>query len=80
MPRNLGGARDTAERRDALVYGAAVMLSLGERGFVFAELAGDHRSGAIRNAGARWWLVGDRLAIDFSIARQAASNCHRKSA
>jgi hypothetical protein len=68
---NLGGARDTAERRDALVYGAAVMYTFGDKGFVFAELAGDHRSGAIRNAGARWWLIGDRLGVDFSVARQA---------
>lgn len=68
---NLGVARYTAERRDALVYGAAVMYTFGDKGFVFAELAGDHRSGAIRNAGARWWLIGDRLGVDFSVARQA---------
>lgn len=68
---NLGGARNTTERRDALVYGAAVMYAFGETGFVFAELVGDHRSGAIRNAGARWWLIGDRLGVDFSVARQA---------
>jgi len=66
-----GSPRNTAERHDALVHGAAMMLTFGERGLVFAELAGDDRSGAIRSADARWWLVGDRLDIDFSIARLA---------
>ncbi|MFN5882206.1 MAG: hypothetical protein ACK44L_10910, partial [Burkholderiales bacterium] len=51
-------------------YGVAVVQEFGQAGFVFAELTGNHRSGAFRNAGAAVWLIPERLSIDFSAGRQ----------
>jgi hypothetical protein len=68
---NLGAQRDVGERRTLAVYGAAVTLEVGARGLVFGELFGDNRSGAFRNAGARLWLIPERLGLDVSVARQA---------
>lgn len=67
---NLGLAHDRDAKDTSATYGVAVVKEFGQTGFVFAELAGDHRSGAFRNAGAAIWIIPERLTLDFSAGRQ----------
>ena len=67
---NLGMIHDRTASETSATYGLAVVQEFGQSGFVFAELTGDHRSGAFRNAGAAVWLIPERLSIDFSAGRQ----------
>ena len=67
---NLGVAHDRTASETSATYGVAVVQEFGQAGFVFAELTGDHRSGAFRNAGAAVWLIPERLSIDFSAGRK----------
>ena len=67
---NLGMIHDRTASQTSATYGLAVVQEIGQSGFVFAELNGDHRSGAFRNAGAAVWLIPERLSIDFSAGRQ----------
>jgi hypothetical protein len=70
---NLGAAYATEARRTVAVYGIAAMHEFGQRGFVFAELAGDNRSPAFQNVGARIWLIHERLGLDFTAGRVAGT-------
>jgi len=67
---NLGMIHDRTASETSATYGLAVVQEFGQTGFVFAELTGDHRSGAFRNVGAAVWLIPERLSIDFSAGRQ----------
>ena len=75
---NLGAVRDAALHASGTLLNAALAWSAGESALLFAEVQANDRSalfgGAIRTAGARWWLVKDTLGLDFTASRQAGSD------
>lgn len=75
---NLGGARDRSSGSNAGLLNVAVTWTPRERTLLFAEvLANDRRDvfgGAVRSAGARAWLVKDRVDLDLSASAQAGSD------
>lgn len=74
---NLGPQRDRATRRTTTVALAALAWSPVREALWFAEVqANDRRAeagGAVRTAGARWWLLHEKLGLDVSASRTAGS-------
>ena len=71
---NLGVDYRRRDDRTGGVYGAAVVWEFAERAFAFAEVDGDPRFGAVRSAGARWWIFKDRLGLDATVGKQAGQS------
>ena len=72
---NLGAARDRASGTRATLLNLALVWSPQDALLLFAEsLANSQRAvfgGAVRSAGARWWLVQDTLGLDLTASREA---------
>lgn len=68
---NLGVDYRRRDDRTSGIYGAALVWDFIERAFVFVEVYGDSRFGALRSAGARWWIFKDRLGLDATVGKQA---------
>lgn len=75
---NLGGARDRSSRGNAGLLKLAATWAPRARALLFAEVLANHRpevfGGAVRSAGARAWLVKDRVDLDLSASAQAGSD------
>jgi len=68
---NLGVQRSVRDAMWSRSYAAALAWNAGTRWLSFVELGGDDQSSAVRMIGARFWLIPDRLGLDFTIANQA---------
>lgn len=75
---NLGPERDRASRQTRTFVNPALVWAPLERGLVFAEAQASDRpalfGAAVRSAGARWWLVPERVGLDFSASRAAGAS------
>lgn len=77
MHFNVGPQHDRESGRVSTLLHMAATWTPCQSALLFAELAlNDHRAsdgGAIRTAGARWWLVHEKLGIDLSASRTVGS-------
>lgn len=60
-------------------YALALTWTPHERWLAFAEAMGDHRCGATRNVGLRWWLIPDVLGVDLTHSVTNATPGSRRS-
>ncbi len=74
---NLGIADAPAVRERARLFNVAAAWTPDPRWLLFAEaLANDRRmvsGGTVRNVGARYWVVPDRLGLDLTASRMIGS-------
>lgn len=75
---NLGVQHDRDSGRNATLLNLALDWTPRDAALLFAEVqANDRRpllGGAVRSAGARWWLLGDRFGIDLTASREAGAS------
>lgn len=74
---NLGTTRDRASDTRATLVNVAAVWSPIEQADLFVEALGNDRRGVfgatVRSAGARWWLLKDRLGLDLTTHRQSGA-------
>lgn len=70
---NLGWLRDKATRRDNATWGLGGEYALGSRVGAIAETFGDNRGKPYWQAGARIFIVPERVQIDATVGRQFAA-------
>ncbi len=74
---NLGAAHEHTSRTTATLLNLAIAWAPVERALLFAETQTNSKrsvfGGTVSSAGARWWLVQDRLGLDLSASRQAGA-------
>lgn len=74
---NLGTVRDAHGAGSATLLRAAAVWTPAPQALLFAETQRSDRrallGGTQRSAGARWWLVPERLGLDLTACREAAS-------
>lgn len=75
---NVGPERDRASGQTSTLVNLALVWAPGARGLVFAEAQASDRpllfGNALRSAGARWWLVPERLGVDISASRSVGAS------
>ena len=70
---NLGHARDKLTPQTATSYGGALAYAVNDRLQLFAEWTGDNKTPATRGAGARWWLIPEKLGLDLTYSQGNAT-------
>jgi hypothetical protein len=74
---NLGAARDRSSGSTAGLLNLALVWTPRPRVLLFAESQLNNRHGAfggnVQGAGARWWLIQDRLGIDLTASRETGA-------
>ena len=74
---NLGATRDSASSAQATLLNLALSWTPSEPLLLFVETqANDRRAllgGTVSSVGARWWMLKDRLGLDLTASREAAS-------
>lgn len=72
---NAGATKDRASSTQATVLNLALVWSPSEHYLLFAEAQGNNKKdvfgGTVTTGGARWWLVKDKLGLDFTASREA---------
>jgi len=67
---NLGWLRDRATRRDNLTWGVGSEMQLTPRLSFMAEAFGDNRANPYWQAGARYFIVPNRVQVDATVGQQ----------
>jgi hypothetical protein len=74
---NLGASRDRASSTQATVFNLALVWTPYESLLCFVEGQGNNKKdqfgGTVNTAGARWWLVKDRLGLDITASRESGA-------
>jgi hypothetical protein len=72
---NVGVTRDRSSGTRATVLNGALVWTPREPLLLFVEAQGNNKKdvfgGTVATAGARWWLVKDRLGLDFTAGRES---------
>lgn len=72
---NVGATKDRASSTQATVLNLALVWTPHEHVLVFAEGQGNNKKdvfgGTVTTGGARWWLVKEKLGLDFTASREA---------
>ena len=72
---NAGATRDRASDTQATVLNLALVWAPQESYLVFVEAQGNSKKdvfgGTVTTAGARWWLVRDKLGLDLTASRES---------
>lgn len=72
---NLGAARDRSSSTQASVLNLALVWAPQSSYLVFVEAQGNSKKdvfgGTVTSAGARWWLVHEKLGLDFTASRES---------
>ena len=78
---NVGAARDRASSEKATLLNLAVAWAPRESFLVFAEAQGNSKKdvfgGTVTTAGARWWLVHEKLGLDLTASRESGGGSKR---
>ncbi len=75
---NLGVSRDRASSTRGTVFNLALVWAPHEPVLLFAEAQGNNKKdvfgGTLTTAGARWWLVKEKLGLDFTASRESGAS------
>jgi hypothetical protein len=75
---NIGTLRAEDEQHHRLVWGLGAEISLNRRFFLIPEIFSQTARGPHVQVGARYWIVPDRMQVDFTIGdRLGHSNAER---